>query len=196
MRWDELSELHYITPINNVESIETYGILSFHRAKRIPHISVAMQDIQDIRSGRAVPGGMPLHRYANLYFHARNPMLYKRRGEHLNICVLRINKEVLRLPDVVITDANAASEYTSFQRSPEGLERIDRNMVFANNWTDPDPIKYWRKKSAKCAEALVPERIEPDYIIGAFVSCRAANNKLIALDYQKQVTIDPHFFFM
>jgi hypothetical protein len=155
-----------------------------------------MQDIQEIRSKKTVPGGMPLHRYVNLYFHARNPMLYKRRHEHLNICVLRINKEILRLPGVVITDGNAASEYTSFQRSPEGLEKIDRDMVFAHNWTDPDPIEYWRKKGAKCAEVLVPDRIESDYIIGAYVSCRAAYDKLIAIDYQKPVTIDPNLFFM
>jgi len=46
-----------------------------------------MEDVQEKREQKHVPGGLKLHQYANLYFHARNPMLYKRKTEINNLCV-------------------------------------------------------------------------------------------------------------
>ena len=56
------------------------------------------------------PGGLKLHQYANLYFHARNPMMYSRKEKAAELCVLCVSLEVLRLPGVVITDKNAAEK--------------------------------------------------------------------------------------
>jgi len=75
---NDLTELHYITKIRNVPSIMTKGILSHKQSKKIDHNSVAMEEIQERREKKIVPGGRPLHEYVNLYFHARNPMLYVR----------------------------------------------------------------------------------------------------------------------
>lgn len=50
-----------------------------------------------------VPGGRPLHEYVNLYFCARNPMLFRIKDLHLELCVLQIDTNVLDLPGVVIT---------------------------------------------------------------------------------------------
>ena len=85
MRREELEELHYITLIGNVASILTKGILSHHLAERVPHGSVAMQKVQDIRSNKVVPGGRKLHEYANTYFNARNAMLYLLKGAHTKL---------------------------------------------------------------------------------------------------------------
>jgi len=71
MKFEELDELHYITPIKNMGSICTMGILSHKKAEKIPHQSVAMDEIQERRKKVVVPGGRPLHQYVNLYFHAR-----------------------------------------------------------------------------------------------------------------------------
>ncbi len=76
MRKEELDELHYITLIDNVASILTKGILSHRLAEKVPHGSVAMQEVQDRRRNKKVPGGRMLHEYVNTYFSARNPMLY------------------------------------------------------------------------------------------------------------------------
>lgn len=150
MRREELEELHYITPSENVESILRSGILSNHRAKNVPHRSVAKQDTQDIRSRVVVPGGRPLHHYANLYICARNPMMYLRRHLHESLCVLRVSTDVLDLPGVVITDQNAASDYRRFGASPGALSMVDRVMVCARFWTHPDdPIAELRHKSIK-----------------------------------------------
>lgn len=77
MERHEVAELHYITPIENLDSILGRGILSHNRAARLEHRSVALESVQDIRRGKSVPGGSTLHSYANLYFHARNPMMYR-----------------------------------------------------------------------------------------------------------------------
>nr|VFJ98995.1 MAG: protein of unknown function (DUF4433) [Candidatus Kentron sp. LFY] len=73
-----------------------------------------MADVQDRRNKIQVPGGMRLHQYANLYFDARNPMMYKRLAQVEVLCVLCVSTDVLNLPGVVITDQNAASDYVRF----------------------------------------------------------------------------------
>lgn len=195
MRLDELTELHYITPIANLPSILRHGILSYNKAKRIHHDSIADNQIQDRRANVVVPGGKKLHDYANLYFHARNPMMYKRREQYREICVLRINPDVLNLPGVVITDGNASGDYVRFEYGSQGLMVVDKNMTFAEDWTDPDPIQYYRKKSAKCAEVLVPDKIAPNFIIGAYVACEEAKSTLQGLVQNIDVEINSYLFF-
>jgi len=109
-----VTELHYIMPIANIGSVMAHGLLSYERAAGLPHASVALQPVQDKRDKKLVPGGLKLHQYANLYFHARNPMLFKRLNEAGMLCVLRVSTEVLALPGAVISDQNAASDYVRF----------------------------------------------------------------------------------
>jgi len=191
----KLTELHYITPIANVPSILQLGILSHARAQRLQPQSVAMQVIQDRRARVTVPGGRKLHEYANLYICARNPMMYKRQAQHQDLCVLRIRPEVIDLPGVVITDGNASGQYVRFAAAPEGLRIVDRELTFAEFWTDPNLIIKWRKTAAKCAEVLVPDSVEPTYIMGAYVSCQQAVNRLQSLNINLPVSIDRHLFF-
>ncbi len=195
MERHELTELHYITPIANVPSILNLGILSHNRAKRVPHESVAMNEIQDRRAGVTVPGGRKLHEYVNLYICARNPMMYKRQTQHQSLCVLRINPNVINIAGVVITDGNASGDYVRFSAAPRGLAIVDRDWTFADDWRDPDPIQYFRKKAAKCAEVLVPDKVEPDYITGAYVSCQDAMNQFQMLSTGLSVEINSHLFF-
>jgi hypothetical protein len=195
VRREELDELHYITPIGNVPSILQSGIVSHHRASQTQHISVAMQTIQARRARVNVPGGRKLHEYANLYVCARNPMLFRLRGQHADLCVLRVDTEVLDLPDVVVTDGNASSDYIRFAPAPRGLSIVDRALTFAEYWTDPDLIQYFRKKSAKCAEVLVPDRIAPQFIQGAYVSGQEGYDRLTNLGVGIEVAINRQLFF-
>ncbi len=191
----ELTELHYITPIANVLSILNMGILSHNRAKRVRHESVAMKEIQDRRARVTVPAGKTLHDYVNLYIYARNPMMYKRRTEFRELCVLRVSPDVIDLPGVVITDGNACGEYVRFSAAPKGLAIVDRNWTFADDWRDPDPIQYYRKKTAKCAEVLVPDKVAPHFITGAFVACREARTTLEGPAKGIAIEIEGHLFF-
>ena len=199
MRREELDELHYITPIDNVVSILSSGILSHQLAAKVHHTSVAMQEVQDIRMNKVVPGtnGRRLHDYANLYISARNPMLYKRKDVHVDLCILRISTAILDIEGVIVTDRNAAASIASFRRPAAGLALVDREQVFADDWRHPgDELEYYRHRSIKCAEVLVPHRIPPTYIIGAYVSCIQSQAALLAVAPDLGVTIDPHFFFL
>jgi hypothetical protein len=196
MNRHDINELHYITPIANVPSILKEGLLSHSRAQQVVHRSVAMAEIQQRRSVKVVPGGRPLHDYVNLYFHARNPMLYKLQAKHQELCVVRISPEVLDLPAAIICDGNAASGYTRFWHSPEGLQFLCRDDVFAEWWTDMNAIVKWEKARKKCAEVLVPDQIEVRCIIGAYVSCPEAQAALAAAGFQPPITVDAHLFFL
>ncbi|MEW6544695.1 MAG: DarT ssDNA thymidine ADP-ribosyltransferase family protein [Nitrospirota bacterium] len=63
----DIAELHYITPIENVSSILEHGILSNRQAACVSHTSVAMEEVQDKRRNKQIPGARPLQDYANLY---------------------------------------------------------------------------------------------------------------------------------
>lgn len=195
MKRNELQELHYITTITNFPSIMTKGILSHKRAKRINHNSVAMEEIQERRKKKIVPGGRPLHEYVNLYFHARNPMLYVLKSQHIDLCILRVSTEILDFPGVVISDSNASSDYARFSPAPRGLSIVDKEMTFAEYWTHPDPFEAMRRKSAKCAEVLVPDDVESEFIMGAYVSCSESKKALEALGINIPVSINPYLFF-
>src|SRR2546427_5072035 len=127
MERTDLNELHCITPLRNLRSILEVGILSHVRAAGRPSVSIANPEVQQLRAAKRVPGGRMLHEYANLYISARNAMLYQVLGfparpptQHLSVCVLGVDTAVLDLPDVVITDRNAASILSIFLPSPQG----------------------------------------------------------------------------
>jgi ssDNA thymidine ADP-ribosyltransferase, DarT len=191
----ECRELYYIVPIANVASILERGILCKRESERLKPVSVAMEEIQTIRANKMVPGGRPIHDYANVYITARNPMLFKLSQRHAELCVLRVNTDVLDLPGVIIADGNAASQYTAFWASPAGLEKVDRDLVFATWWTDDDPFRQWEKKRIKCAEVLVPDRIEQAHILGAYVSCEETRQTLSAACPELEVAMNPLLFF-
>jgi hypothetical protein len=192
---DELQELHYITPHCNLASILQHGLLSNVRAAKYKPASVAMQDIQDRRALVIVPGGRKLHQYVNLYICARNPMLYKRLDQRDELCVLSVSPEVLDLHGVVITDRNASGDYVRFAAAAGGLEIVDRAMTFAEYWTDSDVIQYYRKIAAKCAEVLVPDRVDADYLRCAYVWNEEVRQRLQPDAGALAVAVNSHLFF-
>ncbi|MBI4329822.1 MAG: DUF4433 domain-containing protein [Chloroflexi bacterium] len=193
---NNLTELYYIAPIDNVPSILVHGILSHKRAARLTHSSVAMPAIQDLRATKVVPGGRKLHEYANLYICARNPMLYKRLEMCNQICVLVVSPGVLDLDGAVVTDQNAASNYARFEPALDGLRIVNQERTFAEDWRDSNLIEYWRKKAAKCAEVLVLDRVPPQYVLGARVANSAAKAAFDSLGTHLTAHIDGHLFFL
>ena len=190
-----VTELQCIMPIGNVPSVMQHGILSYERAARLTHHSVAMPEIQDKRDQKHVPGRLKLHQYANLYFHARNPMMYRRLAEVDRLCVLRVATAVLDSQGTVITDQNAASDYVRFL-APTQWSLLDFDDIFAMDWRHPgDPPAYYRHRSRKCAEVLVPHRIQPARILGAYVVDQAAAQRLTAVGFTLPIAVEPVLFF-
>jgi hypothetical protein len=192
----DVKELHYLTPIENLPSILKHGILSHRRVEKLDHKSIAMTDVQARRAAVRIPGGRPLHDYANLYFNARNVMMYTRSGLHRDLCVLRIRPDVLQLEGVVITDRNAATSLCRWGVYPDDLVRLDQNRVFAERWNvHDDEMERLRHRAEMCAEALIPDRVPPEDIVGAYVSCAASAAKTRDLTPNLPVTVNGYMFF-
>jgi len=180
-------------PIANIASVLAHGILSHEQAARLNHHSVAMQAMQDRRDVKVVPGGLRLHQYANLYFHARNPMLYVRKNE--DVCVLRVSTAVLQADGTVITDQNAASKYVRFL-APSQWRLLNFDDIYARDWKHPDDqTREWRHKSRKCAEVLVPQRVQANLLTGAYVVDEAGRARLNQVGFALPISTDADFFF-
>ncbi len=68
--------------------------------------------------------------------------------------------------------------------------------LYAVDWRHPgDQVAYWRHKSRKCAEVLVPHAVEPQFLSGAYVIDDAAATRLRAAGFHLQVKVDPVLFF-
>jgi hypothetical protein len=192
----DVTELHYITVLAHVPSIMQHGILSHNLAAQLAHDSVAMPEIQERRRNKQIPGAGSLHEYANLYFDAHNPMLSRCRGRNDDICVLHIDTAVMDLPAVIVTDRNAAADWVRFWPVPSGLSMIEKERVFARYWTHPNDFYEERKhKAEKCAEVLVPNRVDLRFIVGAYVANQAALVAFEGLNSQLPVSIRSDMFF-
>jgi len=190
-----VTELHCIMPIANIGSVMTHGILSYERTAKLPHRSVALQPVQEKRDQISVPRGLKLHQYANLYFHARNPMMYKRKGEAAQLCVLRVSTDVLKEPGAVITDCNAASGYVRFL-APSQWASLNFDDIFAMDWTHPnDRTRYFQHRSRKCAEVLVPHCVKVGFLTGAYVVNANGEARLRRANFAFPIAIQPVLFF-
>lgn len=196
MERDDLEELQYITHVANVPSIEARGILSHRRAARLRHEDVSDGEVQDRRKGVRVPGGLLLHDYANLYITARNPMLYRRLCDDLCdcLCVVSVSTDVLDLPNVVVTDRNAAADYCRFRPASEGLAEVDGDRVAVEYWPHFDRLEEQKRWNAKFTEILVPQVVPPDYLRGIRVGSKAAKASLLDLGVELDVTTDDYLF--
>lgn len=177
MNLGDIHELYCITPISNVASIMSEGILSHNEARRIHHRSIAEQSVQERRQNKKIPGtNKHLHDYANLYFDAHNPMLSARRDMNDTICVLRIKSDILSLDGVIVTDQNASRDCW-FKPVSEGLPLLKHSEVFAEFWINRDDfMEEYRLKGVKCAEVLVPRCVHHFSIFGAYVANTTALN--------------------
>ena len=87
-------------------------------------------------------------------------------------------------------------ETTSVSGQPRmAFGLVDNDRTFAEYWTDPNPIEYWRKKAAKCAEVLVPDRVDPKYFLHAYVSGDEMKVRLESMSTGLDVRVDRHLFF-
>jgi hypothetical protein len=176
------------------------GILSHNRAALVAHGDVSSALVQDRRSGKVVPDARrfaprELHDYANVYICGRNPMMYVLRDRHDELVLLRVSCDVLDLDGAIVADGNASSDYTRFHGAPDGLAAIDATITFAGDPRDSSVSAFYERKRRQCAEVLVPDLIPPEHIAGAYVSCKAAYKRCVALELPWSLTVDPEKFF-
>lgn len=193
----DVRELQFITPIENLYSIVSKGIMSHDRVGSRPHLSVADQAVQARREARTVPPDQrKLHSYANLYLSARNAMMFrvvKEKGADV-VCVVCVDRTVLYRPGVMIADRNAAAGSCRFYESPEGLAHIDADSIFCEWWTTGDT------EQRMMAEVLVPNEVLPELMTGVKVAGEkakaAAVTELRGWWPSDHIEIDSHLFFV
>lgn len=188
--------LYNIMPIDNLRSVFKHGILSKNSQMdlNILAASVADVDVQERRDRVTVPNGLPLHSYANLYFTYWNPMLSRVRKHNREICLLRIDSEVLNIPNVVISDMNAAKSYARFYEVGHGLEELDYKTIFMQYWTDCPDVDY--SKGVKCAEILIPQCVPVKYINSIVVANSVVKSRVADIVPQNiPIDVEPNHFF-
>lgn len=161
-----IKELYYITHFKNVPSILKHGILCHQtiEEKNIEFTPIYNKEIVSRRAQIEVAGGNTLWAFANLYFQARNPMLYKViHDKPLNdIIVLGVRRDAMNLKGVLIADGNAANSPTIIM-SRSKVEKAQWAEIISNTqkewWNQEDGSK--RKIMAEC---LIPEKIAPEYV--------------------------------
>ncbi len=191
--------VYYITRVANIPSIMERGILSFNgcEAQGLVHESFALDSVQQKRDIKSVPGGLPVHDYACLYFDARNKTMFKlcktdkAFGE---ICVLVLKADgLLAIEGAVISDMNAAASMAGFYPATDSSV-LDFSRIYAKYWTHPDDeADEILHGYQKCAELLVPHNVEPGHILGAF----AQNEQMEAQlnPFFQKVVVKPSVFF-
>ena len=193
-----IKALYYITHINNVPSILEHGILSheYVEQQQIPFTPIYDGEIVSHRQGYYAPDGNNLWHFANLYFQARNPMLYRVTSEKMskNIVIFAVSPSVIDLPGAFVMTGNAASNPTVILPPDQGLEVVTKmwDVVQSEWWREEDGSK--RKIMAEC---LVPGRISPDHLLTIFTSTHfaAANVKGMIGDAPISVVPEPQMFF-
>ena len=201
MERTDIDELHYITHVDNIPSIMERGILSRHRVGRLQvvhPVSVADPEVLRRRAERWIPKGLRLNRYVNLFFNARNAMLFKlirnpdaaNRVNPENLAILRVHSSILDLPDVVITEINAAADVAPrWYKVEEGLARLDEEEIFTEWWTGNRELMQ-----RMMAEVLVPNLVPTGYLAGAYVVSEEAGRSLSQCT-ELPVTVRPYLYF-
>jgi len=212
---NDIEELHYICPIDNLRSVLTKGILSHKRASKLNnHVDVSNDEIQSrrvkvrIQRTDETKGKLALHRHAVLYLNAHNAMMYNLAKQtnhccyvgHDKLCVLRIHREILDRGDAMLSSQNASTDAVTFFSSTKNPLYSRESTPFL---TQPRVEGFDKSgQQIRQAEVLLPYEINPSYIGGIFVSSEDTQNIVQAiinelkedhlLEGKKQLSINVH----
>ena len=80
--------------------------------------------------------------------------------------------------------------------SIDQVSELDLEAIYSNDWRHPgDRIAYFRHRSQMCAEFLVPDRLPPEFIEGAYVVDRATKRRLLDTGFPHPITVNRELFF-
>ena len=202
MQFNDVKPLAYITPIANLSSILEHGILSHAQveARRTPFVSVADREIRQSRASRPVLEGAHLNQFVNLYFNARNAMMYRVSRAEVPICVVEVNTDVLRTLGAIVSTANAASLEAKFAAFADGgLCQLVASDVYRESWMWIDGsgrmITSSTQKQRMQAELLVPKCVPPEMISAVLVRNTDFQTEKLCTRHGKPVRIDRKLFF-
>ena len=185
--------VYYLCHIDNLATILERGVLS---RSKVEQEEIAHSDIHHSgvlgRRDKQLPNGRMLKEYVNLYFCARNAMLYRvicNLGRE-NLIILQIDPAIIQSPDTYVSDRNAAASSAHFYPARDYQKIIDFKILKKAYWSDSDDTKQ-----RMMAEVLVPDQIASDKIIGIFL--HKPNHAIASLAAAKrvEVSVEPKLFF-
>ena len=201
MKPQRVTGLFYITHIDNIPSLLEKGILSHEEivSRNIQFKPIYDEGIVSNRRSIHTPDGRTLWNFTNLYFQARNPMLYRVLHEkpENEIAVISVQPDVLGRSDIYISTGNAAhssSDILNTSEMKKALRQIIRDTVGVEWWNDLDGSK--RKIMAEC---LVPDMLPPAYIQSIYVANHTAKEKVekaIPHHIELPIITEPIMFFL
>ena len=157
-------QFYHFTDKRNLESIRKHGLLcaSELRVRGIFKDVVTGGDQNSLATDTA----KGTDKYVCLCFTRGHPMAHvaQRDERALELVLLEINPEVIKIPNVMIT--NAASNQTGIvrQAAADALDDLDLDVIY--NWMKwADPAVNARLQIADKYEILVPNCVPVEYII-------------------------------
>lgn len=198
MRRSDIRNLYYITHIDNLSSILERGILSHEQIEkeRVQPARIYHTDIVNRKREKNTPDRKSLWSYTNLYFQARNPMMYRVVHEKgaKDLVVISVSKKILQIPGIFITDGNAANDPTQFYFPSDGLKMLGQQWKIIQNewWNNLDGSK--RKIMAEC---LVPDSVSPEFINSVYVTDEETQTRISGMVGYRSISIipEPKMFF-
>jgi hypothetical protein len=146
------------------------------------------------RKGIKTPDGKSLWDFANLFFEARNPMLFRVKCEKdtYNIAIIGVEPSVLSLPGVYVTTGNAAHSQSEIKPPTRGVMSSILRNTKREFWSEHDGSK--RKIMAEC---LVPDEISASYIKAVYVVDHDSKRKVEKMGLSSSIPVipEPHMFF-
>jgi O-acetyl-ADP-ribose deacetylase (regulator of RNase III) len=191
-----IRELYYITHIDNIPSILKNGILSHQNIiqRGLKYTPIYDECIISRRKEIKTPNGKSLWDFANLFFEARNPMLFRVKCEKdtYNLAIIGVEPSVFTLPGVYVTTGNAAHSQSEILAP----NRVIMSKILKNTkkeyWSEHDGSK--RKIMAEC---LVPNEIPASLIKAIYVADHDSKYKVDSKLANSSIPVipEPHMFF-
>lgn len=182
---------YHFTHVDNLPSIVGRGLLSHNAVQQLGlgQHDISNHGVQARRASRRDPiNGRSIHDYVPLYFNPRNPMLYCLRGLRDQLVMLEVSIPTMMELRPLFTDGNAACGATGFTNELGDLDGI-RDVLYGPTWHE-----YFDGKRIRCAEILVPDRLEISRVGGIYGASEALQDRC-ARELGVDVGIDRGLFF-
>ena len=200
-----LEALYHFTHVDNIAPISKHGLLSANRAECYHPVDISDSGVQGARRRKRF-NDRALHEYVPLFFQPRNATLSRWSYDPLigqdRLCVIAIDPQIIRNPDVVITDRNAAAANVKSKIGEEGLAMLNPDRLFAESWTQRSDqerrlVRDDTLMHEMQAEVLVPDTVALAHVLFVGVRTEPVARKLrtIADGLGPSIRIAPHLFF-
>lgn len=193
----DITNLYYICHLDNLTSILQHGLLSHNKVQKHNPKTIYDKGIISLRKKIKPNGKQTLWDFANLYFNARNAMLYRVIHEQTmdNIVIIQFKKSVLdyaKKHNSYISIGNAAHTESSFETITTGLKLLKKIW---KNWHQ----EYWNEfdasKRLMMSELLIENNIPAEYIDSIYVASETIGNKIKKLTNFDNVINEANLFF-